>query len=104
MKRKREPAAGDTGAPAEGTETFEGMMERLESLVERLEDGNLSLEDSIRSFEEGMALVTKCGAVLDGAEKRIERLTQDAAGSPKTEDLDDSEIEDEGNGDPELPF
>lgn len=101
MKRKE-------AKPPEGTEpsgTFEEMMERLEALVERLEEGNLSLEDSIKSFEEGVALVKKCGAVLSVAEKRIQELTrgQDGAPAVRTAGEDEDEGTDEERGG-ELPF
>ena len=99
MKRKGTPAP-PSEAPGE-TQTFEAMMERLQELVGRLETGNLSLEESIQSFEEGMALVRKCTAVLSHAEQRILKLTRDATGQPVAVPLE-GESEEEG-GD-ELPF
>jgi len=81
--------------------SFESMMERLQSLVDRLEEGNLPLEDSIRAYEEGMALVRSCTAVLNQAEARIQKLTRDAVGRPVTEPVGG---EDEEAGDGELPF
>lgn len=100
MKRKE-------SKPPEGGEpsgTFEEMMERLEALVERLEEGNLSLEDSIRSFEEGVALVKKCGAVLSVAEKRIQELTRTEGGAPVVKPVAEEEDEADGERDDELPF
>jgi exodeoxyribonuclease VII small subunit len=79
------------------------MMERLDDLVRRLEEGNLSLEESIKSFEEGVALVKRCTAVLEEAEQRIQKLTRDADGKPATEPLDGDGETDEGRGG-ELPF
>jgi len=100
MKRKETPAASqDTG---EG-QSFETMMARLQQLVDRLEEGNLSLEDSIRSFEEGMNLVSRCAAVLNQAEQRIQKLTRDAAGRPAISPLHADEGEDD-RGDDEIPF
>lgn len=99
MKRK------DSGPVQLGGESqpFEEMMKRLETLVTELEKGQLSLEDSIRTFEEGIGLVKKCSAVLGEAEKRIQKLTKEGAGSSETEPLDEEE---EGGGDAgeELPF
>jgi len=99
MKRKGTPAPpSDVAGDAQ---TFEAMMERLQELVGRLETGNLTLEESIQSFEEGMALVRKCTAVLSQAEQRILKLTRDATGQPVAVPLEE-EAEEEG-GD-ELPF
>jgi exodeoxyribonuclease VII small subunit len=98
MTSKRErPDAAPEGA------TFESMMERLESLVARLEEGNLSLEESIHAFEEGVTLVKKCTAVLNEAEGRVQRLTRDAAGAPKTEPLEGGDPDRDDRSD-ELPF
>ena len=101
MKRKEGPIPGTPGAPESAS--FEAMMERLEQLVGTLESGNLSLEDSIHSFEEGMALVKRCTEVLDHAEQRIQKLTRDAQGAPRTQEVRDDEEADEGRSG-ELPF
>ncbi len=100
MKRKG-TATPPPEASGEGV-SFETMMQRLQDLVDRLEAGNLTLEDSIRAYEEGMALVRKCTAVLSQAEQRIQKLTRDAAGTPTTEPLDGENEEEEGAG--QLPF
>ena len=100
MKRKGTPVP-PSEAPGDAP-TFEAMMERLQELVGRLEAGNLSLEESIQSFEEGMALVRKCTAVLSQAEQRILKLTRDATGQPVAAPLEGEREEEEG-GD-ELPF
>jgi exodeoxyribonuclease VII small subunit len=102
-KREREPSGKAPAGGAPEALPFEAMMERLESLVARLEEGNLSLEESIHAFEEGIALVKKCTAVLNEAEQRVQRLTRDASGAPRTEPMDEEEPEGEGRGD-ELPF
>ncbi|MGE5179944.1 MAG: exodeoxyribonuclease VII small subunit [Bacteroidota bacterium] len=101
MKRKEGPAP--SGPDAGGEPSFENMMERLEKLVGTLETGNLTLEESIHSFEEGMALVKRCNEVLDQAEQRIQKLTRDAAGKPRTAPVtEDDEADEERSG--ELPF
>jgi exodeoxyribonuclease VII small subunit len=95
---------GPGGAAGTGREpSFESMMDRLDALVRKLEEGNLSLEESIRSFEEGMALVKQCTAVLQEAEQRIQKLTRDAGGKPATTPLEEPPAESPGGGD-ELPF
>ena|SRR2546426_12588958 len=100
MKRKATPAP-PAEAPGEAR-MFETMMERLQELVGRLEAGNLTLDESILAFEEGMALVRKCTAVLQQAEQRIQKLTRDTAGQPVAAPLEGEDEEEEG-GD-ELPF
>jgi len=102
MKRKATPEPPVEEA-AEG-QTFESMMDRLQTLVAKLEEGNLPLEDSIRCFEEGMTLVKRCGAVLNRAEERIQKLMRDATGLPVTEPLDADEEEETETGGDELPF
>ncbi|HKW51462.1 MAG TPA: exodeoxyribonuclease VII small subunit [Candidatus Eisenbacteria bacterium] len=99
MKRKGTPSP-PSEAPGDAR-TFEAMMERLQELVGRLETGNLTLEESIQSFEEGMALVRKCTAVLSQAEQRILKLTRDATGQPVAVPLEE---EGEEEGGDELPF
>ncbi len=98
MKQKgTEPGSGTAGSEI----SFEQMMERLEALVLRLEQGDLSLEESIRAYEEGTKLAKQCKAVLAGAEKRIQRLTQDetAPAGAKPDFVDEEE-----RGADELPF
>jgi exodeoxyribonuclease VII small subunit len=102
---KKATASGATapaGNPGE-TRSFESMMERLEELVEKLEGGNLSLEDSIKSFEEGMALVKGCSAVLQEAEQRIQKLTRDAESGPAVESSNRGRRDEDAASD-ELPF
>ena len=91
--------AADSGAlPA-----FEDALKRLETIVEELESGELSLEDSIARYEEGMKLSRRLTQTLDEAEKRIERLAENADGTTSTEPM---ELEPRGGGpaEGELPF
>lgn len=105
MKRKEGPAPGPDPQNGERA-TFESMMDRLEALVGTLETGNLSLEESIHSFEEGMALVKRCNEVLDQADQRIQKLTRDAGGKPRTAPVTDVAEDDEADEErsDELPF
>lgn len=102
-KRGHEPSGAAPGGGAAEGAPFEAMMEKLEALVTRLEQGNLSLEESIHAFEEGIALVRKCTAVLNEAEQRVQRLTRDASGAARAEPIEEAEPEGEGRSD-ELPF
>ncbi len=60
--------------------TFEESVAALEGIVAAIESGQVGLEESLAKYEQGMALVKRCRAILDGAEKRIEVLTQTDAG------------------------
>ncbi len=60
---------------------FEDCLTRLEQIVAALEGGNLSLEESLKVYEEGVALARHCAHYLDDAERRIEILAKDDAGS-----------------------
>ncbi|MGL6297971.1 MAG: exodeoxyribonuclease VII small subunit [Methanobacteriaceae archaeon] len=65
--------------------SFEEKLKELESVVSELEGGNLSLEESIVKFEEGMKLSKECNKILEGAEKRINVLTQSDNGIEEKE-------------------
>lgn len=61
-------------------QTFEEAYQRLQDVVRQLESGQLTLDESLVLFQEGVELARVCSVRLDEAEKKIERLTQDAAG------------------------
>ncbi len=55
--------------------SYEQAVERLEEIVERIESGEIGLEASILAYEQGVALLGRCRAVLDDVEQRIEQLS-----------------------------
>ena len=61
--------------------TFEEAMETLETLVTEIEEGKVSLEESIEKYAEGTELVTRCRAILDRAEKKIQVLSKGQDGA-----------------------
>lgn len=61
--------------PAEPS--YEAQLARLVTVVERLETGNLALAEALQLYEEGVALGTQCQQLLDGAELRVRRLSND---------------------------
>ncbi len=81
---------------------FEDALKRLETIVEELESGELSLEDSIARYEEGVKLSRRLTQVLDEAEKRIERLVENADDEPVTEPMERGAKDPDREG--ELPF
>ena len=61
---------------------FEEGLKRLEEIVKKMEQGNVSLEESLQLFEEGTALVARCGKQLDEAELKVVRLMKGPDGNP----------------------
>ena len=60
---------------------FEASLKELEQIVEQLEAGDLPLEQSLALFEQGVRLSRDCQKRLDEAERRVEILLKDEAGS-----------------------
>ena len=65
--------------------TFEENMVHLEKIVHAMERGEVSLEESLKLFQEGTALVERCGKLLDEAELQIKKITVGADGAPVEE-------------------
>ena len=57
--------------------SFEAAFAELEGIVFKLESGELSLEDSVALFERGRLLSDHCQGMLDKAEVRVSKLTDD---------------------------
>ncbi|HUS16749.1 MAG TPA: exodeoxyribonuclease VII small subunit [Chloroflexia bacterium] len=55
---------------------YEEAYKRLEEAVAELSAGGLSLETALARFEQGMALATYCGTLLDQAELRVQQVGQ----------------------------
>lgn len=66
----------------EAASTFEASMGRLEQIVRAMERGDVPLEQSLKLFEEGTALIRKCGALLDQAEMQVRQVTKGSDGAP----------------------
>lgn len=62
--------------------SFEEAFEELEGIVAKLESGELTLEDSVDLFERGRKLSERCQSLLDGAELRINKLTDEGEIEP----------------------
>lgn len=69
--------------------SFEANMARLEQIVRAMERGDVALEESLKLFQEGTALVTSCGKLLDEAELQVKKIMTDANGNPVEEDFAD---------------
>ena len=55
--------------------SYEEALAELEGIVESLEDGQSQLEESMKLFERGQALVAHCGALLESAQLKVQKLT-----------------------------
>jgi exodeoxyribonuclease VII small subunit len=57
--------------------SFEDAYSQLEELVAKLESGDMSLEESVSLFERGKALAAHCQSLLDKAELRVKKISDD---------------------------
>lgn len=67
---------------AEEKLSFELSLKRVEEIVRRLERGDVALEESMKLFEEGTALIRRCGKLLDEAEQKVVLLRKGPDGQP----------------------
>ena len=91
MPEKKTTKKSKAGAEALGALPYETVVERLETTVERLEAGELPLEDQLAAFEEGMGLLKAGQKLLDGAERRVEKLLADGSRTDFEEEEADAE-------------
>ena len=56
---------------------FEDAIKELTSIVGKIEQGQVPLQDSLEQYERGMALIKHCRTILQKAEKRIEKITEE---------------------------
>ena len=54
--------------------TYEEALVELEGIVESLEGEQSPLEDSMKLFERGQALAAHCGADLESAQLKVQKL------------------------------
>lgn len=63
-------------APDAGDDvTFEAALTEIQQVLDDLENGTIGLEESLQRFERGTALLRRCHALLESAERRIELVT-----------------------------
>ncbi|WP_265446006.1 exodeoxyribonuclease VII small subunit [Flexivirga meconopsidis] len=56
---------------------YEQARDELATIVGQLESGAATLEESMRLWERGEALAAHCQQWLDGAQQRIDAMTED---------------------------
>jgi exodeoxyribonuclease VII small subunit len=54
--------------------SYEEALAELESIVASLEGEQGQLEEAMKLFERGQALVTRCSALLEAAQLKVEKL------------------------------
>ena len=57
--------------------SFENAIKELTSIVGKIEQGQVPLQDSLEQYEKGMALIKHCRMILQKAEKRIDKITEE---------------------------
>jgi len=62
-----------------GQLSFEEAIKELTDIVGKIEQGQIHLQDSLQQYEKGMDLIKHCRAILQKAEKRIEKITKTEA-------------------------
>jgi exodeoxyribonuclease VII small subunit len=75
-KTKTKPKTADPLAEI----SFEQALAELEQIVSRLEGGQVALDEALALFERGQLLTAHCGALLDGAELKIQTLVPKPGG------------------------
>jgi exodeoxyribonuclease VII small subunit len=61
--------------PPPDTLGFEAALKALEESVAALESGALDLDASLAAYERGVALLRRCHALLEDAERKVTLLT-----------------------------
>ncbi len=56
--------------------SFEEAIKELTEIVDKIETGETPLQTSIEQYEKGMALIKHCRGILQAAEKKIEKVSQ----------------------------
>lgn len=64
--------------------SFEESIKELTNIVGRIEQGQIPLQDSLEQYEKGMALIKQCRTILEKAEKRIEKISEQELKSQET--------------------
>ena len=60
-----------------GKLSFEEAIKELTNIVGKIEQGEIPLQDSLKQYERGMALIKHCRGILEKAEKRIEKISEE---------------------------
>jgi exodeoxyribonuclease VII small subunit len=72
--------------------SFEQALAELEQIISKLESEQLALDEALALFERGQQLTAWCGAQLDRAELKIQKLVPKSDGYT-LQDIEAAEIE-----------
>ena len=76
-----------------GKLSFEDAIKELTNIVGKIEQGQIPLQDSLEQYEKGMALIKQCRTILQKAEERIEKITEeDESGDSNRHEKDPDEL------------
>ena len=57
--------------------SFEEAIKELTDIVGKIEQGQIPLQDGLGQYERGMALIKHCRDILQKAERRIEKISEE---------------------------
>ena len=57
--------------------SFEEAIKKLTEIVGKIEQGDIALADSLEQYEKGMSLIKHCRGILEKAEKRLEKISEE---------------------------
>lgn len=84
--------------------SYEQLAELLQRQVALLERGELSLAQSLAAYERGVALVRRCGQLLDNAQLRISTLSANAENNMTEQHTAGEDSDDQWDSPDDLPF
>lgn len=58
--------------------TYEEALAELEGIVETLEGEQNPLDEAMKLFERGQSLAARCGALLEAAQLKVQKLSGDS--------------------------
>ncbi|MGL5054192.1 MAG: exodeoxyribonuclease VII small subunit [Fusobacteriaceae bacterium] len=57
-------------------DSFEKNLENIDEIIEKLESGDLALEESIKEYEKAMKLLKKSSDILNKAQGKVIKITE----------------------------
>jgi len=57
--------------------SFEQAIKQLTEIVGKIELGEIPLQESLSQYEKGMELIKHCRSILEKAEEKIEKISQE---------------------------
>ncbi len=71
---------------------FEEAVDALTEIVGNIESGEIELEASLEQYERGMGLIKHCRGILEKAEKRIEKISEENKAKEDVEEDEGGEL------------